>query len=190
MTFCRKYSKIDEYYIKFKLIYIGEKMINYLYIDTETTGLSQDDELLCVSILDDNDICLFHSLIKPRKHKTWESAMAVHGITPNMVRHAPYFSDIKRYLFDICREQDVVAYNMVFDSRFLNTVLKESRQHCCMNEYSKHVGIWIEEEHRYKRHKLIDAVCSINSDFKFVAHNSLEDCKATRLVWQFLKNYK
>ena len=31
-----------------------------------------------------------------------------------------------------------------------------------------------------------DAVFQVNSNFKFNAHNSLEDCKATREVWHYL----
>ena len=34
--------------------------------------------------------------------------------------------------------------------------------------------------------ELKDAVFQVNSNFKFNAHNSLEDCKATREVWHYL----
>ena len=62
---------------------------NYIYVDTETTGLHEDDELLSISILDDQDICLFDSLIRPVTKTSWTEAMQVNGISPDMVKNAP-----------------------------------------------------------------------------------------------------
>lgn len=40
---------------------------DYVFVDTETTGLNHEtDEILSVSVIDDEGICLFHSLIRPQ----------------------------------------------------------------------------------------------------------------------------
>jgi DNA polymerase-3 subunit epsilon len=163
-------------------------MKHYVYVDTETTGLKADDELLSVSVLDDNQTCLFHSLIKPETKTEWTEAMKINGISPAMVKNAPCFSDIKEFLRDLFRDKDVVAYNMAFDSRFLDDTLSgASSLNCCMEAYAEYIGepdtkhgnVW-------KWHKLINATEHCDPDFKFKAHDSLEDCKATRVVWHYL----
>lgn len=71
-----------------------DKKYKAIVIDTETTGLNAGvDELLQVSIIDDEGKTLFNSYIKPSKTKSWDSAMAVNHITPEMVANAPYMAN-------------------------------------------------------------------------------------------------
>jgi transcription elongation factor Elf1 len=65
-----------------------------VYLDFETTGLSQAyDEILQISIIDNNDRVLFYKLCKPIKQKTWDDAMDIHGITPKDVENELPFED-------------------------------------------------------------------------------------------------
>lgn len=164
-------------------------MTDYLYIDTETTGLADEDELLSVSIINNEGKCLYHSLIKPQNKTSWSSVESINGITPEMVAHAPSFDYIKEHLANMFRGRHVVAYNMAFDGHFLQEPLQTASSiHCAALAYAEFNGEWKEEEKRYKRIKLIDAINTISPDFAFQAHNSLEDCRALKKVWDFLQN--
>lgn len=174
-------------------------MSNYVYVDTETTGFdifpkdsmsanlwkkTAKEELLSVSVIGDDGECLFHSLIKPKKIRSWEKAQAVNGISPEMVENAPFFDDdVKDQLKSIFKDKEVVIYNWSFDSFFLRDVLPEAKAiYCCMREYAGVIeGKW---------QKLINAVKQVNPSFEFDAHNSLEDCKATREVWHYVLQNK
>ena len=67
---------------------------NVVVFDTETTGTEPylGDEVVSISICDAYGNDLFSSLIKPRKKKAWPEAEAINGISPAMVKDAPYLS--------------------------------------------------------------------------------------------------
>ena len=66
-----------------------------LVFDLETTGVNKmSAEILQISITDGDGSLLFSSYIKPQKRQ-WKIAERVNGISPDMVRNAPRFSDVK-----------------------------------------------------------------------------------------------
>ena len=178
-------------------------MNNILYVDTETTGIdiftnnnesiwkkTSKEELLSISILDDNGQCLFNSLIKPQKRTSWEVAQKINGISPNMVQNAPFFEEVKEELKQLFKNKEIVIYNWAFDCFFLGGVLTDVNAiYCCMKEFSNYyyskIGAPVP-----KHHKLINAVNYVNPTFKYNAHDSLEDCRATREVWHYLLQQK
>lgn len=165
-------------------------MKNYLYVDTETTGLDPlTDEIVSVSVLDNENKCLYHSLLKPIHKTEWHEAMKINKITPEMVKHAPTFDMVKDHLRDIFSDQCIVFYNKVFDKAFLKDTLTTAKElSCCMVRYAEYVnGEWDAEANCYKRISLVEAVKNVAPNFHYQAHDSLEDCKATREVWQFLE---
>lgn len=155
----------------------------YIYVDTETTGLfCEVDEILSVSVIDDNGKCLFNSLVKPSYHSYWYEAEAIHGISPDMVKNAPTFDEIKNKLKAIFRDKNIIAYNAPFDAGFLQDTLDECKSiECAMRAFAHAIKSpkWL---------KLIEAVHYCDPNFRFKAHNSLEDCQATRIVWNYLLN--
>ena len=166
-------------------------MTDYVYVDTETTGLTDNDELLSVSVVNDQGECLYHSLLKPEHTESWEAAETVNAITPEMVADAPSYNAVKEQLGNIFEGKHVVAYNMAFDGRFLEEPLKKAAStHCAMLAYAEYNGEWDQERDCFKWKKLADAVQNLAPDFKFKAHDSLEDTKALKVVWDGLKNNK
>ena len=180
-------------------------MNNILYVDTETTGIdiftnnnesiwkkTSKEELLSISVLDDNGKCLFNSLIKPQKRTSWEVAQKINGISPDMVQNAPFFEEVKEELKLIFKNKVLVIYNWAFDCFFLGSVLGEVKAiYCCMKEFCNYYYPKIEHEVPYPKHyKLINAVKYVNPTFKYNAHDSLEDCRATREVWHYLLQQK
>lgn len=68
---------------KTKELYPKKEYPKSIVIDTETTGLDPfRDELLQVSIIDEEGNVLFDSYFKPLKHKEWSKAESVNHISP------------------------------------------------------------------------------------------------------------
>ncbi len=87
-------------------------------IDTETTGLDRQAEIVEIAILDLDGQVLFESRVKPVKGIPAE-ATRIHGITDEMVKDCPDFGEITPYLFAI-HGHPVTGYNVEFDIRMIN----------------------------------------------------------------------
>ena len=48
-----------------------------VYLDTETTGLHESDEIVELTIIDDNEEILIDTLLKPINHTKWPKAQNV-----------------------------------------------------------------------------------------------------------------
>lgn len=92
---------------------------NTVILDTETTGISRDSEIVELAILSINGDVLFNSFIKPQ-HPIDPRAIAVHGITDEMVANAPSFTDIAEQVYRILKDKTIVAHNVVYDTGRLN----------------------------------------------------------------------
>ena len=161
-----------------------------IVVDTETTGLHPeiDDELLQVSIIDDQGKILFNRLIRPTIRTSWEDAMQVNHITPEMVKDAPNIVDIRKPIQDIFDYADkIIGYNTPFDLNFLRACgnirpLIDTRIIDVMEEFKAlhHIEKWV---------KLVEAAAYYNFDWSAApAHNSLGDCLATLHVYNCMHN--
>ncbi len=116
-----------------------------IFLDTETTGLDENAEIVQVGIIDSNENVLLDCLIKP-VNPCPEAAMRIHGITNDDLKKAlsfdHYFNIIKHY-YD---NYDVGIYNADYDARLLNqshnisqsskliNPFDESKPYCLMTE--------------------------------------------------------
>lgn len=87
-------------------------------LDTETTGLHDAARIVEVAVLGMDGTVLFESLVNPGVPIPPE-ATAVHGITDEMVKDAPTFSDILVPLTGALINRKIVVYNRDFDKRRL-----------------------------------------------------------------------
>lgn len=96
-------------------------MSKVVCFDTETTGRSKVyDELIQITIVDENCNILLESYIRPVKHKTWEKAQKVNHISPEMVQDAPTAEELAPQIEQIMKQADyIVGYNVQFDIGFL-----------------------------------------------------------------------
>lgn len=152
---------------------------NGVTIDVETTGFSNNDEILSVSAVDDDGNVLFDSRFRPEHRKSWKSAEAVNGISPSDVEDCDLFSKHSDELQDIIDNADVVrGYNVGFDKRMLENQgisFEETDTFDVYREYKdKHGSAKLEE-------------AASNYGIEFNAHDSLEDAQATRKLHKKLK---
>lgn len=172
----------------------SDKKYKYIVLDTETTGLnSSEDELLQVSIIDTQGNTLFDEYIKPLFNKCWDNAMAINGITPDMVADKGNIIEYKQELIDILNSTDViVGYNTQFDLGFLSAVgigNKNAEVVDVMLDFAPVFGEWSENYGCYKWQKLTTCAEYYNYDWgNDVAHDSLSDCRATLFCYQQLQN--
>lgn len=157
-----------------------------IIVDTETTGLHPeiDDDLLQVSIIDTHGNTLFNSLIRPHLLTSWDDAMEINHITPEMVKDAPEIVDVRRQIQDIFDNADtIIGYNTWFDLEFLRACgnirpLIDTQIIDVMQDYAEHMQL-------HKWAKLVDAAYSMGFDWSNLpAHNSLNDCLATLYIYK------
>lgn len=161
---------------------------NYIVIDTETTGLNAaEDELLQVSIIDNEGAVLFDSYIRPTQHTEWTEAERVNHITPEMVADAPTIAEVMPEINDILKRYDkIVGYNVRFDADFLKNNGAEFADNTNFVDSMKIFSLYFSADN--KRCKLTEAAdyfCYDWSEHK-EAHNSLGDCFATLYVYKKL----
>ena len=94
-----------------------------IVIDTETTGLTDSDELLQISVIDDAGTVSVRQSGAPVFHTEWPEVQKVNGITPEMVAGAPYPHELLPQLVEIFSEMSVcIGYNTSFDLGFLDRI--------------------------------------------------------------------
>lgn len=163
---------------------------NCIIFDTETTGFyAGNDEILQLSIINGNGDVLFSEYIKPSRRKKWEEAQKVHQISPEKVKNCKTFRHYKKQIQQIFDSVDIIiAYNAVFDIRFLSAVgidcyrvvnKPEERKTVLdvMIDFAEIYGEFSEYHNSYKWKKL--SFAAKYYDYEFIAHDSLEDVRAT-----------
>lgn len=109
MTFPQK--KYDLY-----LEMLENDSYNIIGIDTRTTGIEEDDELLKLSVVDKSCDCLFDDYFLPVNKTNWRKAEKIHHISPNMVKNKLTFESRITEIQRIINDADlIVGYNILFD---------------------------------------------------------------------------
>ena len=150
-----------------------------VYLDTETTGLHESDEIVELTIIDDNEEILIDTLLKPINHIKWPKAQNVHGISPMDVRNAPTQKQISDKIREVVKDTRVVIYNAPYDSQYLPELEEAAEVRCAMREFA--------EWNKSKWLNLTNATKIVGYEWEG-AHRALADTKALRAVWHFLQN--
>ncbi|MEE0832754.1 MAG: 3'-5' exonuclease, partial [Lachnospiraceae bacterium] len=136
-----------------------------------------------------NGKTLINEYVHPYWKKDWAAAARVNGITPEMVKDAPYPHDLIPKVKGIFEAADLlIAYNNQFDLSFLRRWgISDSgkEQYDVMLEFAQEYGEWNEYFGDYKWQKLSTAASYYG--YKFKAHDSLEDVRATLYVYKKLQ---
>jgi DNA polymerase III epsilon subunit-like protein len=134
-----------------------------LIIDTETTGLNGDDEIIQLGIINLKGNTLLDTLLKPSVPIAPEAGL-VHGITHQDLRSAPAFVELYNDILELVDRQCLVTFNADFDRRLLDQTcqkyglpkLETVNWDCAMEKYAQ---FWGQRNLNggYKRQSLITA---------------------------------
>ena len=94
-----------------------------MFLDTETTGVDPQAEIVEITIINHQGQVLLDTLVKP-VNKIPREAMKVHHITNTMVKKSPTWVEVWPEVAAVLSEQRVGIYNAEFDLR----LLKQSHQ--------------------------------------------------------------
>lgn len=157
----------------------------FLVLDTETTGLEVDDELVQVAALDSTGEVLINTLIKPTKAIDPKAA-AVHGLSHADLVDAPGFTAVYIQLSLALAGKTVIAYNADFDRRMITQtcqhyglpMIRAKSWDCAMKGYAPFGGTWDARHNSYRWHSL-SAACTAMQIPVVAAHSALGDCRLT-----------
>ncbi len=157
----------------------------FYVLDTETTGLGNEDEIIQLCVIDRDGSAEINALIKPTI-PIGAGARSVHGISDADVADAPSFFQIYIQLSTLLAGQTVVAYNMDFDARMLEQTaaryrlppVRIGRSDCAMKQYARFKGLRKPNGRSYLWHKLAVAARQEGIPAS-AAHDALADARTT-----------
>jgi DNA polymerase-3 subunit epsilon len=133
---------------------------NAVVLDTETTGLGSDAELVQIAVIDLHGEPLLDTLVRPARPIPAE-ATAIHGIGDAAVAGAPMFSEIYPNLAALLANRLVCIYNAAFDLRILRQCCMQAGLPplnfpacCAMEMYARYFGQWSEWHGSYQWQRL------------------------------------
>lgn len=163
-----------------------------VFLDCETTGLDigcyGKDEILEISIINEEGNILLTTLLKPYDKKDWSESVWIHNITPDMVSEMPYPHEIIPTLLGILNTAKViVGYNVSFDLLALESIgIKWNGQ---VNDVMKmFIPIYKEATGNWRNQKLSTCAAYYNYNFKSSNHRSLENVNATLHCYKCISN--
>jgi DNA polymerase III subunit epsilon len=165
---------------------------NPIFLDTETTGLNRSDEIVEISIVDDEGKLVYESLVRPSQPIS-PDAMAVHGISNEAVKTAPAWPVIWPTLRTFLVGHLICAYNAEFDMRMMQQSharyrlpWKETfKSFDIMQLYSQFKGEWDSVRRSYRYHSLDKAgkECKISIPN---AHRAATDALLARALLHYI----
>ena len=163
---------------------------DFYVLDTETTGLGKEDEIVQIAIIDSDGNTLMDQLVKP-SIPIPPGASQVHGIIDAQVSNAPNFRQLYIGLSKLLAGEMVVAYNMDFDWRLLQQTtaryrlpeIRIGKRDCAMKQYAKFKGKRQGNGRGYTWHKLGNALLQEGLTVSD-AHDALGDALMTLALLQ------
>lgn len=160
-----------------------------VFLDTETTGLGVNDEIIEVAVIDFNGEVLIDSLIRPSISIPRE-ASKIHEISDMLVAEAPTLDILWRSIRTILKNRVVAIYNSEFDMRILKQSaekhnipwnLQFASEFCIMKLYADYYGDWNDFHNSYTWQSLEDASKQCGIDLPNT-HRAKDDALLAREV--------
>ncbi len=169
---------------------------NALVLDTETTGLGPEDEVIQIAICTLEGDRLLYSNVRPRKARTWPEAEKIHGISWDDVKDAPTMEDLRGFLIDYLCDRTAAIYNVRYDTRMIDQSvdmvnsdwnwLVNVNWFCVMEAYARYWGDWSSWHQSYKWQSL-EVACRQQDVEVADAHDALADARMTAALLRALE---
>ena len=151
---------------------------DWLILDTETTGLGPEAEIVEIGILSRDGEILLNAQIRTRRPIPAE-ATAIHGITNERVRYLDSYHRWHPWIYWYLHGRLAVIYNAAYDVRILHQTatsydlpLPVGAYACAMEQYARFVGEWSDYHQSFRWQKLPPVPGES-------AHSAIADCRAT-----------
>lgn len=96
----------------------------YVILDTETTGIGDDDVVVHVGVMDLEGNMLVNTFVKPTKKTISKEAQAVNKIKVENLEAAPCFKDVLPLLESAWEGKEVLIYSAIFHANALRQTCK------------------------------------------------------------------
>lgn len=158
----------------------------WVILDTETTGLGRYDEIVQIGAIDGaGNVLIDNVLIRPTISIPGD-AIAIHGISNQMVADAPFFADVFPKVHRLTSGKLLVIYNADYDLRMFRQSGRDmtwligwdfAACECAMQRYAEWYGEWNDYFGSFKWQRLPSG-----------DHSALGDCRATlKLIQEMAK---
>ena len=165
-----------------------------VYLDTETTGLGPDAEIIEIGIIDHDGSLLYSSLVRPKSSRIEPDAQRLHGITLQHLQDAPDWNKVWIQVQTLLSGRRVGVYNAEFDLRlmrqshkkyFLPWTVPEQDFACIMKLYARFRGEWDSRRGSFRYQSLDSAgqQCGIRIPN---SHRAIEDARLARAVLEHI----
>ncbi|WP_349648863.1 exonuclease domain-containing protein [Candidatus Parabeggiatoa sp. HSG14] len=159
-----------------------------VFLDTETTGLYNTDEVIEIAVIDYDGTIIIDTLIKPTIKIPYQ-ATQVHGISNEMVEFKPSFTDIWYTLSKILENRPIVGHNLSFDLRLIKQTAakyrlflkKEPQENCTLKMYK----VFQKMANLQGESKLEEATKKCGISFTN-AHRAAADTEVTRQLLMYM----
>jgi DNA polymerase-3 subunit epsilon len=156
-----------------------------VYLDTETTGLGADAEVIDVAVVGWDGSLLFGTLIRPIKPVP-ASAHGIHGISNDHLARSPSWPSIYEALASVLAGRNVIVYNASFDRRMVaqscqlhRLTMPDLTWECAMRAYAQfHAAT--DPARGIRMHKLSTAAAAFGASPG--THRAASDARACRSV--------
>ncbi|MCS7050839.1 MAG: 3'-5' exonuclease, partial [Thermomicrobium sp.] len=156
-----------------------------VFLDTETTGIGQSDEVIEIAILDATGRMLLQAISKP-SCSVDPGAASVHGLDDTLLASAPAWPVVYRDVLAVLRTVDhVVTYNADFDRRLIAQTcarydlrFPSLQWHCAMRRFADYAGRPLVESWR-AYHRLSEALERLGIPHPG-SHRAANDAEACR----------
>lgn len=153
---------------------------DWAILDSETTGLGPDAEIIELALLDSRGVPLLDTLVRPLG-RIPADASRVHGITDADVAVAPAFPAVAEQLARLLSGRAALIYNADYDLRLLRQsaarhglALPRFTAECVMLRYADYWGEPGRDGYRWQRLDAARARHGIPGG----AHRARDDCRA------------
>jgi DNA polymerase III epsilon subunit-like protein len=162
-----------------------------VYVDTETTGLGRDAEIVEIAIVDHEGKLLMDQLFQPQ-NPIPEEAIRVHNISNAMVANKPkwgiYWPTIRGIFFGktICMYNADYDLRLILQSNDLYSIKRERlNTFCVMKLYAQFRGEWDNRRGRYRWFRLEEAGAHAGISIPN-SHRAADDTLLTRALLHWI----